>query len=71
MEELTVPINSYEQEKFAQILSARREVCVQIEKYFIIPSKIRIIHENNTKYVTFESDVKCFKCKEIRTRGLQ
>lgn len=58
-----VPINSNEQEKFAHILSARREIYVQIEKNFVIPSKIRIIHENNPTYITFETDVKCFKCQ--------
>lgn len=59
-----VPINSNEQEKFAHILSARREVYVQIEKDVTIPPRIRIIHENNPTYVTFETDVKCFKCKK-------
>lgn len=59
-----VPINSNDQEKFAHILSARREVYVQIEKGAVIPQKIRIVHENNPTYVTFETDVKCFKCKK-------
>lgn len=59
-----VPINSNEQEKFAHILSARREIYVQIEKDTTIPSRIKIIHENNPTYITFETEVKCFKCKK-------
>lgn len=59
-----VPINSNEQEKFAHILSARREVYVQLDKDAVIPPKIRIVHENNPTYITFDTDVKCFKCKK-------
>lgn len=60
-----VPINYGQQDKFAHILSARREVYVQLEKDAVIPSRIRIIHENNPIFVTFETDVQCFRCKKL------
>lgn len=60
-----VPINYEKQTRFSHILSARREVFVQIDKDKEIPDRIRIIHENNPIIIQFETDVTCFRCKKL------